>query len=413
MADKQWMWRDSLRRLAEGQEIPAFRVNEWSDASAVREKLEERLLTTELLPKVEDRTACRNLALYSLLSAAGDSVISNGGSHMGMLMEELCIDLEWLEEMVYFCPMEHAEAAMPILAYIYHSERRKMAGSPANRRLASAIAFEYASAGLGQEAAKAAYLFYAASGQKRWLNNYFAGLSLWEMRVLAARSTDDEWCKPSTLAWFQRNTRLPAQGYVTLEDVLGARERCLFGEEVGSADFLVLFRDEDGGGAASIYEASGCSTAKDRALYVATAACANGIPALVAFSAKAATCMVDVNGTWELSETMPEGAICTWGYLGQKHPDFVKLVAQLGAEKDRTLASARLAQMGQFLYCAGNKPLAHNYFREAVKVQPLNYAAWSAFHACGGSGAEIAEGAQHFETLPGVAAALRALPASL
>ncbi len=411
MADKEWAWRDSLRRLAAGEEIPAFRANEWSDPQSVREKLASRLLTSGLTPSVEDRDTRRDLALYTLVAAAGDAAVTRGEKAMGVLMEDLCLDVDWLEEIVYCCPMEHAELALPLLAHIYHAERKKMADSRSNRRLASAIAFEFARAGLGQEAARAAYLFYAAGGQKHWLNNCFAELSLWEMRVLAARCTDAEWSKAETLAWFQRNTRLPARGYVSLGRFLGERECCLFGEPVGSPAFLTLFQDANAGGAASMYEASGCSTEHDRAMYAATAACANGVPALVASGSGGAACLVNVNGTWELSAPLPEGAVCSWSVFGQETPDFVRLVAVLGQDREKYLASARLAHMAQFLYHAGNQPLAHTCFREALKVQPLNYAAWVGFLSCAAPEQEIAGARKHFEAFPAVADALSVLAA--
>ncbi len=411
LADEAWSLRDSVRRLVQGEEIPAFRAKSWEDARSVRESLAEDLLTSELTPSVDDWDTRRDLALHTLIVAVGEKVISEGGASMGALMEELCLDVDWLEEMVWFCHMEHAEDALPILAHLYGKEKKKMAEMPANRRFASAVAFEFARAGLDKERAHASYLFYMASGQKHWLNNYFPQLALWEMSVIAARFTDAAWNSEETLTWFQRNSRLPARGYVTLGATLGGRERCLFGEPVDTPSFLSLYRDSAEGGVASIYEASGCSTALDRAHYAATAACANGVPALVASSGTEAVCLVDVNGRWESSAPAAEGMSCSWSFMGQNHPHFVELASRLGAEKEKTLASARLAQMGQFLYDSGNQPLAHSFFREALKVQPLNYAAWVAFRACGAPQAELDAAAGYFEELPGVAAVLAAMKA--
>ncbi len=411
VADDEWEWRDTLRRILQGEEVPAFRSKAWSNAQSVRESLADSLLTSDLTPTVDDRDTRRNLALHTLILAAGESVISQGELEMGNLMEELCLDVDWLEEMVYFCPMEHAEAALPILAHIYRTSKKRMEGMPCNRRFASAIAFEYARAGLDKQAALAAYNFYAASGQKHGLNSRFAQLAIWEMRVIAARCTDTKWSSETTLAWFQRNSRLPAQWYANVGNALGGRERSLFGEPVDSPAFLALYGDAASGGAASMYEASGCSTVHDRAYYSATAACANGVPALVASHAQDAVCLVDVNGSWAVSAPVSAGMTCTWSFCEQNHPDFVELAAVLGAEKEKTLASARLAHMGRFLYEAGNRPLAHSFFQEALKAQPLNYAAWVDFHAAGASAAEMAEAAKHFAKLPAVAKALSALEA--
>ncbi len=385
LADDAWSLRDSLRRLVQGEAIPAYRTRAWADATAVRESLADDLLTSELTPSVDDDDTRRDLALHTLVLATGEKVISDGGSVMGRLMEELCVDLEWLEEMVYFCPMEDAPAALPMLAHLYSKEKKKMAELPAYRRLASAIAFEFAHAGLDQEQALKTYHFYTGSGQKHWLNNYFTNLSLWEMRVIAARFTDAAWNEEVTLEWFQRNCRLPAQGYVTLGETLGTREYGFFGEQVDSPEFLTLYRDSAAGGTASIYEASGCSTSHARAHYAATAACANGVPALVVSNEHAAVCLVDVNGRWESSAPVAEGMTCSWSFCGQTTPQMIELAAQLGAEKEKTLASARLAAMGQFLYDSGNQPLSHSFFREALKVQPLNHAAEEAYRACGGA----------------------------
>ncbi len=407
VADDEWAWRDSLRRMARGEVVPAYRANTWADAASVSEELADSLLTSDLSPSLDDWETRRDLALYTLVSAAGDSTISREGDAMGKLMEELCIDVDWLEEMVYFCPLEHAKTAMPILAHIYRMEKKRMEGMPAHRRLASAISFEFARAGLGQDAALEAYQFYVSGGQKHWLNHQFTKLAIWQMRVIAARYTDSVWSNKETLTWFQRNNRLPAQGYVHAGEKLGNHELSLFGQRVDTQGFRALYGDADEGGTASLYEASGCSTAHNRAFYAATAACANGVPALVAVAADDAVCLVDVNGKWETSAPLPEGASCSWGYLGQYHPDFVKLAAAHGQEIDKTLASARLAAMGQFHYESGNRPQAQEWYREAVKTQPLNYAAWLGYQAAGAGQDALQQAPSHFEQLPGVAAALR------
>ncbi len=409
VADDEWEWRDTLRRIVQGEEVPAYRTKQWSNTRAVRESLADSLLTSDLSPSVEDRETRRDLALHTLIVAAGEEVISREDVEAGPLMEELCLDVDWLEEIVYFCPMEHAQTALPILAHIYKKAKKRMGGIPCNRRFAAAIAFEFARAGLDKDAALKAFNFYAASGQKHGLNTRFAELLLWEMRVIAARCTDATWSNEVTLAWFQRNSRLPAQGYASVGETLGKRERSLFGDAVGSTDFQSLYRNDEAGGTASMYEASGCSTAHDRALYAATAACANGVPALVAAGDGSAACLVDVNGSWVSSVPVTEGATCSWSFCEKNHPDFVLLASFLGGEIGQTLASARLAHMGQFLYDAGNRPLAHSFYREAVKVQPRNYAAWAGYHASGASADEMAEALKHFEQMPGVAAALRSL----
>ncbi len=409
MADSEWAWRDNLRRISRGEEVPAFRANEWSDARTVREKLADRLLTSELTPSVEDRATRRDLALYTLAVAAGDVVLSQGTPGMGKLLEELCIDVEWLEEIVYFSPLAHAETALPILAYIYRCERKRMANMPAHRRLAAAVAFEFALKGIDREQALKTYQFYAAGGQKHMLNNCYEELALWEMSVLAARHTDSTWSNAETLTWFRLNNRLPAHGYVMLGNSLGAHEQGLFGEQVGTPEFQTLYKDSAEGGAASMYEVSGCSTEHDRAFYAATAACANGVPALVATKAGEASCMVHVKGNWEYSAPLTEGMTCSWSFFGMNHPDFVKLASVMGAEMDKTLSSSRLAYMGQYLYSSGNAPLAQSYFRQAIKVQPMNYPAWVGYHAAGATAEEMAEGVKLFESMPGVAASLRAL----
>ncbi len=411
VADDEWEWRDTLRRILQGEEVPAFRSKEWSNAQSVRESLADNLLTSGLTPTVEERDMRRDLALHTLILAAGEPVISQGGTEMGVLMEELCLDVDWLEEMVYFCPMEYAESALPILAHLYRTGKKRMEGMPCNRRFASAVAFEFARAGLDKQAAQSAYNFYAASGQKHGLNSRFAELAIWEMRVIAARCTDSKWSSETTLNWFQRNCRLPAQWYAKVGNALGGRERSLFGEQVDSPAFLALYGDASAGGAASMYEASGCSTVIDRAYYSATAACANGVPALVASHAGDAVCLVDVNGSWSASSPVADGMTCSWSFCGKNHPDFVELAAVLGSEKEQTLAGARLAHMGRFLYDAGNRPLSHSFYMEALKAQPLNYAAWVDFHAAGATAAEMAEAAKHFTKLPAVGAALSALEA--
>ncbi len=411
VSDNEWEWRDTLRRVVEGEAMPAFRAYEWADAGLVREKLAEGLLASELSssPAEQNADTCRDLALHALIVAAGESTISRGGLEMGKLMEELGLDVDWLEDIVYFCPMEYAESALPLLAHIYRSEPHGMADAPVNRRLAAAVAFEFARAGLSKEAAHAHYLYYAASGQKSQLNSSFPQLAIWELGALASRGADATWGGKGTLNWFQRNLRLPAQGYVRAGDALGAHEKSLFGVEVDSPAFRTLYQDAAMAGPANLYKESGCSTELIRAHYAATAACANGVPSIVASGGAEAACLVDVNGQWEFSDTLPDNATCSWRFMGYGHPDFVRLASRLGADRGKYIASARLAQMGQFHYDAGNRPLSSSFYREAVKQQPLNFAAWQGYLAAGAGKEELQQAAAHFAELPGVAAVLAGL----
>ncbi len=407
VSDNEWEWRDTLRRLIEGESMPAFRAYEWQDVRAVRETLAKNLMKAEWRPTTApSREHCRDLALHALTVAAGDAAISHGGEAVGKLLEELGLDVDWLEDIVYFCPLEHAGSALPLLAHIYRMEQRSLTNMPAHRRLAAAIAFEFARAGLDKDEALAYYLHYAAPGQKSRLNNRFDKLAIWELSALAARGTDTRWSGKTTYAWFQGNCRLPAQGYLHAGNILGEQETSLFGVAVDSPEFKAIYRDAAAAGTANLYQDSGCSTQLSRASYAASAACANGVPAIVVSAGADAACMVDVNGRWETSAPLPEGASSTWSFMGHNHPDFVRLAAALGADYEATLAGARLAQMGQFHYDIGNQPLAQSFLREAVKVQPLHAAAWQAYRAAGATVDDMQQAAAHFAELPGVAAAL-------
>ncbi len=406
VSDNTWQWRDTLQRLARGEEAPAYRASEWQDARSLRSGFEEELATTTAHVSELGKDGRRDLALYTLLVAAGEDVLSQGGEDMGVLMEELGMDVDWLEELVYYCPVEHAATALPMLAYIFHVERKGME-QPECRRLATAIAFEFARVGKGREDALTLYQFYVGGSRKSQLNTSFSGLPLWRLRVLAERGTDERWGNATTLLWFQRNGSLPAQDYVGVGEILKHNHLSLFGVEVDSRDFWDIYRDAAAEGAGHVYEASGCSTSHNRAHYAATAACANGVPAFVAANDKEAVCMVDVNGKWVSSAPVPEGATCSWCIMEQSHhPDFILLAAALDADRDKTMDSLRLVELGKFHFARGNVPLSHACFREALRLQPLNAEAWLEFRSCGAAAEDLAGLSAALADYPGVVAFL-------
>ena len=192
VSDDIWQWRDTLRRLARGEEAPAYRIADWQNPHALHLNLEKNLAMTTSRMAELGKKGRRDLALHALLTSAGEDIFTREGERLGALMEELGLDLVWLEELVYYCPLDHATTALPILTYIFHAERRGME-QPECRRLATAIAFEFGRAGKSKEEALGLYRFYVGGSRKSQLNSSFADLPLWRMRVLAERGTDARW----------------------------------------------------------------------------------------------------------------------------------------------------------------------------------------------------------------------------
>ncbi len=408
-ADAKWEWRDYMRRLMEGEDLPAFREAEWKDARTVRETLQSRLALIDPARDMEETSTRRDLALLSIINAAGDAAISRSSADVHKLMEALSSDTDWLEEIAYALPPQKSAAALNLLAAIYRNERSDMESFPECRRYASALAYAAARAGLSATDALARYRVFVAGSQRYRLNADFAGRSMWEMSIIATQGLDPRWGELETLTWFQNNVRLPAQEYPCIADSLPGNTRSLFGVLVGSEEFYTLYRDAVEKGMATVITASGCSTPEGRAGYAATAACANGVPAVIAGNGEQATCLVKVGSTWVGGEVPPD-AHCSWAAWGYDSPDFLRLVATVGSgtRHNATLAGCRLVEMARFLVSQGNIPRAQEVLRDAIEAQPLHYAAWSEYLASGVPDSERARALNTFADYPGVQATLAA-----
>ncbi len=408
VADAKWEWRDNLRRIIEGEEVPAFREAAWRDTRSVRETLQQRLMLADPLRELEDVATRRDLALLAIINAAGDSAISRGSADLHRLMETLSADVTWLEEIAYGLPPEHSAGGLQLLADLYRNERNGIESFPECRRFASALAFSAARSGLGPAETISRYRFYVAGSQRYRLNSAFAHLAMWEMAIIATQGLDPAWGELETLAWFQDNVRLPAQEYPHVAGRIASNTRSLFGVTVDTEEFYTIYRDAVEKGMATISADSGCSTAHSRAGYAAAAACANGVPAVVASDGEHAVCLVDVAGTWTGSGDIPAGARCSWPAWGHDSPDFLRLVAKVGraSEVAATMNASRLAEMGRFFISRGNRPQGQALLREAVKAQPLHYAAWRDYLAAGAPGSERERAAALFADYPAVQAAL-------
>ncbi len=415
VADSKWEWRDYLRRLIEGEDLPAFRAAEWQDARAVRETLRQRLTVADPRRELEEKATRRDLALYTIIASAGDSALSRSAPELHAFMEELSANTDWLEEIAYGMPLEHAAGGLRLLASLYLHERSGITSFPECRRFATALAFACARAGLDESATMERYRFYVAGSQRYRLNAGFEGLAIWEMSVIAAQGLDARWGELDTLAWFQDNVRLPAQEYPRVADSLAGNARSLFGVMVGTEEFYTLYRDSVESGMARVCADSGCSTPRDRAGYAAAAACANGVPAVVVGAGEQAQCLVDVKGRWVGSADLPEGAVGSWSLWEHKEVDFLRLIADIGrgSEVSATMDACRLAGMGSYLLSQGNAPQGQELLRAAIKAQPLYYPAWRDYLASGAPKGEAERAAQLFAAYPAVQQSLAAAAAAV
>ncbi len=410
VADIKWQWRDYLRRLLEGDDMVVFRAEEWQNTAAVREKLLRRLAGTATGSGLDAPVARRDLALYTLVASVGDEALSGCPREVHRFMEALCTDPGWLEEIVYGLPDGFPAAALPLLATIYHNEKAELRSSPACRRFAVAMASACAQAGLGTSEALAYYRAYAGDAQLPRLNASFAELETWKMSIIASRGLDSRWGNRETLLWFRDNVRLPARSYPAVALRVPTHTRSLFGVNVDSAEFRHIYSDSIEAGMARACDDSGCSTPELRAGYAAGAACANGVPAIVAESGQQAVCMVLHRGEWCGLSEMPSSAQCSWSAWGHAEPDFLRLLARVchGDSMKVWMESCRRAAMGRYLLSRGNQRQGLILLRSALELQALNYPAWCDYIRAGAPAEERERALQLFADYPAVRAALPA-----
>lgn len=301
-------------------------------------------------------------------------------------------DQEWMEGFFNSGPVPNIGLALEKLAALYRRDP-KIASHPLYRKLATATALEYARQSDKEmnnpkkkkdfhpswtdERMFQTYDYYRTSHAKGLLNPVFDTLDYWDMRILTGRGPGD-WTSPESLTWLRDNVRLPAQQYVGACWQAPYRLHNEFGESIHSgASYYAPFDGMFKGGRAEMTREVG-AVCGGLSTYGATAAIANGVPALTMGEPGHCAYTVRPDKEWVPAYSLSWKRGCHWNFYGEKWSLLIATQNTFSDKAARDL-SGKLVVLGDAARKAGHKDRAGELYRAALEVQPINFAHWQQY----------------------------------
>ncbi len=301
-------------------------------------------------------------------------------------------DPEWMEGFFNSGPVPNIGLALEKLATLVKHDR-KIVNQPLYRKLATATALEYARHGDREmnepqkkknftpswtdERMLQTYDYYRSSHAKGLLNPVFDTLDYWDMRILTGRGVND-WTSPESMAWLRDNVRLPAQQYTGACWQAPYRLHNEFGESIHSgASYYAPFDGLYKGGRSEMTREVG-AVCGGLSTYGATAAIANGIPALTMGEPGHCAYTVRPDKDWVPSYSLSWKRGCHWNFYGSNWSLLIATQNTFGDKPARDL-SGKLMTLGDAALKAGKKDRAGELYMAALDAQPVNFANWQQY----------------------------------
>lgn len=251
------------------------------------------------------------------------------------------------------------------------------AETPLERDTITATALEYGRYGWSYDRAlaRAAYLCrHAKAGE---LNAEFATLPFFHRRVVCGWKGNHSSGFDESFEWCLKNVHLPAQRYT------GACWRCgyvldnVYGDSVHGEDYYTAF--------AGMYDENHHRFTKEvggvcgsLSHFGASAACANGVPALTAGEPAHCSYIVLVNGKWTPAYSLDWDRGLHWQPFRENYKfSSLHLADALYIKNTKRMAAADRSRMLAALWESNGKTKqAAKEIRSATKACPLHYIAW-------------------------------------
>lgn len=308
------------------------------------------------------------------------------------LISNLFRDPEWMEGFFNTGPIPNVELALTKLAALYKHDPW-IGKNPLYRKLATSAALEFARhedmdsqkgkkgkkapSGWTDERMMQIYDYFRSSHAKGLLNPVFDTLDYWDMRILTGRGPGD-WTAPESLVWLRDNVRLPAQQYVGACWQAPYRLHNEFGEIIHrGGDYYAPFQGLFKGGQSEMTREIG-AVCGGLSTYGATAAIANGVPALTMGEPGHCAYTVRPDKEWIPAYSLSWKRGCHWNYYGEK---WSLLIATQNTFSDKPACelSGRLMLMGNVALKDGGKDRARELYQASLDAQPVNFAHWKQY----------------------------------
>lgn len=226
------------------------------------------------------------------------------------------------------------------------------------------------------------FKFFSTSWRKKRLNILFDDLDYWDMRIITGvtgRTNNIYFGSEASLRWGQDNVKLPEAGYASPRDIFQMPYRLWnkVGDSVHSSDYYAPFM--------SWYKRNQLKRAREVGCvcggvshYGASAACANGIPAVTMGEPGHCAFAVRVEGKWRDNNSIVWDRGVHWRLWDENSWSFLHLTQAVYGDKKNTPDSFRIGTLAKL---AANlpKPKEENVlslYQYALKTQPLNFPIW-------------------------------------
>lgn len=392
--------------------------SEWSDPDKLQKKLAsgisrnfknwDKAEADAFLKTADART---DLAAWELIRALKaneadykdfcESTLSKAPARR--FLAEFAADADWIEGYLYTAPSDNAAFALKMLRAFVDKDEEILTNETL-KKIAVGVAGEFARRGWtndefesnpelsrknGPKRIWRRYKFYAESWRERRLNTLFDKLDYWDMRIVVSvtgRFNTKGFGHEKSLRWGQDNVSLTESAFGGPRAPFQVPYRMFskVGDSVQTGDYYAAFDDWYNHAQLKMARELG-AVCGGVSHFGATAACANGIPAVTMGEPAHCSFAVRVGGVWKPNNSLSWERGVHWRlWNDENHWQFLHLVQRIyGNEKKDTMESFRIAALAHI--AASRKtpdPAAvialYDY---ALEKQPRNFQVWRDYFA--------------------------------
>lgn len=242
-----------------------------------------------------------------------------------------------------------------------------------DRSTAAAVALTFGQSKWPQDKALIRYEYFRDSRKQGLLHPQFDGLLTWEKRFVVSAGSNGGWgtWDDESLVWLRDNVKLPAKDYIGACWQAPYRLENLFGDSIHGAMYYAPFGDQIH--AKRVRDVGGVCGSLSH--YGATAARANGIPALTMGEPGHCAYAVRLSrGQWAPAYTLSWQRGLHTSLWGSTWTQLVLQEEAMGEKSAHDQSTAHLWQARAYLKV--NPELAETAYRLALEAQPHNQPAW-------------------------------------
>lgn len=394
-----------------GDEKKVLTGGEWSDPDKLQARLETKISRgfktwdkTEVDQFLKEDWARSDLACWELIRAmrkdeeAFKEFRASGltKSTTRRFLAEFVDDESWIEGYLYTAPPDNAVFAIKLLR-AFAGKDDELKKTTMLKKIATGVAGEFSRRGWfndefekdpelsrknGPTRIWRRYKFFADSWREKRLNVLFDKLDYWDMRIVAGttgRTNTNAFGHEDSLRWGQDNVKLPEASYASPRDIFQMPYRLWskVGDSVQTNDYYRPFLDWYNFVQLKTAQEVGC-VCGGVSHFGATAACANGIPAVTMGEPGHCAFAVRVKGVWRPNNSVSWEHGVHWRLWDEKNWQFLHLTQALYSDKKPTMLSFRIAVLAHIAESQKNADPARvlSLYEYALEKQPLNFPIW-------------------------------------